>query len=83
MKHATAIDALLAHECPGATLAQKALRWILDYDAVSTVIPGAKSSQQAKDNAAASRLPRISDEAHAVLADFYQREIAATVRGVY
>ncbi len=28
---------------PGATLAQFALRWILDFEAVSTVIPGAKT----------------------------------------
>ncbi|MDA0812304.1 MAG: aldo/keto reductase [Verrucomicrobia bacterium] len=83
VKHAAAIDGILVRECSGATLAQKALRWILDYDAVSTVIPGAKSEQQARDNAAASLLPKISGEAHAELAKFYESEVAATVRGAY
>ena len=37
-----------------ATLAQFALRWILMFDAVSTVIPGARSPEQARANAAAA-----------------------------
>ena len=40
-----------------ATLAQLALRWILDFDAVSTTIPGAKTPEQARANAAAAELP--------------------------
>src|SRR3954447_7235363 len=39
-----------------ATLAQFALRWILMHDAVSTVIPGARSPEQARANAAAAGL---------------------------
>ena len=39
----------------GATLAQLALRWILMHDAVSTVIPGARSAEQAQANAAGGR----------------------------
>ncbi|MFQ5854129.1 MAG: aldo/keto reductase [Anaerolineae bacterium] len=46
----------------GATMAQFALRWILMFDAVSTVIPGAKNRHQATDNARAAGLPRLSDE---------------------
>jgi aryl-alcohol dehydrogenase-like predicted oxidoreductase len=46
----------------GATLAQFALRWILMHDAVSTVITGARSPEQAAANAAAASLPG-SDEA--------------------
>ncbi|MGK0185483.1 MAG: aryl-alcohol dehydrogenase-like predicted oxidoreductase [Verrucomicrobiales bacterium] len=83
VQHARAIDSILSDECPGATLAQKALRWILDFDAVSTVIPGARSAEQAQCNAAASALPKISDAAHARLAELYRNEIAATVRGAY
>jgi aryl-alcohol dehydrogenase-like predicted oxidoreductase len=44
----------------GATLAQTALRWILGFDAVSCVIPGAKTPAQARDNAAAADLPPLS-----------------------
>ena len=64
---------------PGATLAQLALRWILDFDAVSTVIPGAKSPEQARANAAAAELPPLSEETHVLIADVYRRRIAPLV----
>jgi aryl-alcohol dehydrogenase-like predicted oxidoreductase len=41
---------------PGATMAQFALRWILDQSGVTVVIPGARNPQQAHDNAAAAEL---------------------------
>ena len=37
-------------------MAQSALRWILDHDAVTTVIPGASKIEQARCNALASDL---------------------------
>ncbi len=43
----------------GATPAQLALRWILMFDEVSTVIPGARRPDQAVANAAASDLPAL------------------------
>ena len=43
-----------------ATLAQTALRWILEFDAVSCVIPGARTPAQAAANAAAADLPSLS-----------------------
>jgi aryl-alcohol dehydrogenase-like predicted oxidoreductase len=43
----------------GATLAQLALRWILMHDAVTTAIPGAKTPEQARANAAAADLPPL------------------------
>src|SRR3954470_9511458 len=45
----------------GATLAQLSLRWILMHDAVSTVIPGARSPEQARANAAAADLHPLDD----------------------
>ena len=63
----------------GATLAQLALRWILDFEAVSTVIPGAKTPAQARANAAAAELPPLPEETRAVIADVYQRRIAPLV----
>ncbi len=74
---------ILADEAPEATLAQKALRWILDHDAVSTVIPGAKSPQQALENAEASGLAPLAPATHEKLAEYYWKEIDAEVRGVY
>lgn len=38
----------------GATTAQLALRWILDQEGVSTVIPGARNAAQARGNAGAA-----------------------------
>jgi aryl-alcohol dehydrogenase-like predicted oxidoreductase len=77
------VRVLLAAEAPGATLAQKAMRWILDFDAVSTVIPGAKSPAQARDNAGAALLPPFSRAAHQALAELYREKIHGVVRGRY
>ena len=41
---------------PGVTLAQAAIRFVLDQPAVSTVIPGAKTSAQVEQNLAAAGL---------------------------
>jgi aryl-alcohol dehydrogenase-like predicted oxidoreductase len=46
----------------GATLAQFALRWILMFEAVTCVIPGAKTPQQVRDNAGAARLPALTED---------------------
>ncbi|GAB3138539.1 aldo/keto reductase [Amycolatopsis stemonae] len=47
----------------GQTLAQFALRWILDQPGVSTVIPGARNASQATANTVAAALPPLSAEA--------------------
>jgi aryl-alcohol dehydrogenase-like predicted oxidoreductase len=43
----------------GATMAQTALRWVIDQPGVSTVIPGARNPDQARANAAAGELPPL------------------------
>ena len=63
----------------GATLAQLALRWILGFDAVSTVIPGAKTADQARANAAASGLPPLSDATLERIAELYRERVAPLV----
>ena len=55
----------------GTTPAQFALQWILGHEAVSTVIPGAKNPAQVSDNAAASDLGPLDDEARAQIASIY------------
>jgi len=67
----------------GQSMADFALRWCLDFDAVSVVIPGARNPEQARGNAAASSLAPLSKELHARLADFYTRQVAAHIRGPY
>jgi myo-inositol catabolism protein IolS len=45
----------------GITVAQLALQYILVNDAVSVVIPGARNEVQARQNAAAGKLPPLDD----------------------
>lgn len=66
----------------GATMAQMAIRWCLDHDAVSTVIAGVSRPEQAVDNAAASDMDRLPETTHAELAAFYANEVKPTIRGV-
>jgi aryl-alcohol dehydrogenase-like predicted oxidoreductase len=53
-----------------ATMAKFALRWILMFDAVSVVIPGARNPAQARANAEAADLaplsPRVMDQVKAI-----------------
>ena len=74
-----AVEQIRAMVPSGATMAQFALRWILMFEAVSCVIPGAKNRQQAIDNATASDLPPLSDEVMARLKALYQDTIRAQV----
>jgi aryl-alcohol dehydrogenase-like predicted oxidoreductase len=53
------VEELRALVPAGATMAQMALRWILEFDGVTAAIPGAKSPEQAKGNAAAADLAAI------------------------
>jgi aryl-alcohol dehydrogenase-like predicted oxidoreductase len=62
-----------------ATLAQLALRWILMHDAVSTVIPGARSDEQARGNAAAADLPALDDATMERIRAVYEARIAPHV----
>lgn len=59
----------------GFTPAQLALRWIIQQPGVTTVIPGARSPEQARANAAAAALPDLSDETLAAIRDLYDRRI--------
>jgi aryl-alcohol dehydrogenase-like predicted oxidoreductase len=65
------------------TMAQMAIRWILDYEAVSVVIPGASSPKQAQSNAKASGLPPLSKELHKKLSEIYMKEVHKYIRGPY
>ena len=65
----------------GATQAQLALRWILDRDAVAAVIPGARSPEQARANAAAAALPPLSGPATARVRAVYDERIRPLVHG--
>ncbi|MCP4231961.1 MAG: aldo/keto reductase, partial [Aestuariibacter sp.] len=51
----------------GMTMAQFAMRWILDHEAVTTIIPGASSASQVTQNARVSQLPVVDQAVHETL----------------
>ena len=63
----------------GATLAQLALRWILMFDAVTCVIPGARRPSQIEDNAKAADLPLLSASQMAAVDNLYNTEVRRAV----
>lgn len=65
------------------TMVQLALRWILDHEAVSCIIPGASSAAQVRSNAAVSSIENLSKETHLALADLYKEHIHSLIRGGY
>lgn len=77
-------DAIKQNHLPESmTMVQLALRWILDHEAVSTIIPGASSSEQVRSNAEASDLNALGDEVHQALAEFYKAQVQQHIRGAY
>ena len=74
-------DALRPLVPAGFTMAQLALKWCLQFDAVTAVIPGARNPAQAAANAAVSDLPAVPADTMAALAAFYRAEVAPQVRG--
>jgi len=63
----------------GAVPAQAALRWIIQQPGVTTVIPGARDPQQARQNAAAAGLPPLTDDQLRGIQDLYDRRLRALV----
>lgn len=63
----------------GYSLPQFALKWILMFDAVSCVIPGAKNERQAKENAAAADMPELSAETMQKVKEIYEDKIKGLV----
>ncbi len=59
----------------GMSLAQMAMRWLLDQPVVSTIITGASRPAQATENAAVSDLPPLSAGLHDWLAAYYRESV--------
>ena len=64
---------------PGMSMAQFALRWILMFSEVSTVIAGAKNPQQAEENSNAVLLPPLSDTTMRKVQEIYDTRIRELV----
>jgi aryl-alcohol dehydrogenase-like predicted oxidoreductase len=63
----------------GVSPAQVALRWVIQQPGVSTVIPGARSPEQARQNAAAAHLPPLTEAELGAIEDIYDRRFRAQV----
>jgi aryl-alcohol dehydrogenase-like predicted oxidoreductase len=61
------------------TTAQAALRWVTQQPGVTTVIPGARNPQQARQNAAAASLPPLSEHALGRIEDLYDKYFRAEI----
>jgi len=70
-----AVDGLREHVPEELTMAQTALRWILDFEAVSTVIPGSTSPEHVRQNAAASEADPLSHQTHGAIRDVYEEYV--------
>lgn len=73
----------MARMLPEGSMAPWALRWILDHEEVTTMIPGASSLKQVESNMAASDLPSLPPATHRQLRDYYQKEVLPVIRGHY
>jgi aryl-alcohol dehydrogenase-like predicted oxidoreductase len=60
-----------------------ALAWVVQQPGVTTVIPGARSAQQARGNAAAGRVPPLDPTFLAAVADLYDRHFRAAVHDLW
>ena len=61
------------------TPAQAALAWVVQQPGVTTVIPGARSVDQARSNAAAGELPALPDAFLTAVTELYDRRLRASI----
>ncbi len=78
-----AVEELKALVPPGVTLAQFALRWILMFDAVTCAIPGARTPQQAEQNAMAADLPPLDAATMQRVQEIYDARIRPLVHHLW
>src|SRR5579859_5947574 len=64
---------------PGATPAQAALAWVIQQPGVTTVIPGARNPEQARQNAAAAALPPFTGDQLDAIQAIYDRHFRAQI----
>ncbi|WP_029069231.1 aldo/keto reductase [Jonesia quinghaiensis] len=62
-----------------ASPAQRALRWLIDQPGITTVIPGARTPDQARANAAAAGQPALDDATAQRITEIYSQHISEHV----
>ena len=78
-----AVDRLRPLIPRGMTFTQFALRWILMRPEVTTVIPGARTPEQARENAAAGQAPPLDSATMAAVASVYDELIRPHVHHLW
>ncbi|WP_102159737.1 aldo/keto reductase [Zhihengliuella halotolerans] len=78
VRAAGAFTELARRAVPGATAAQAALAWLASRPQISSIIPGARSAEQARANAAAGSVD-VPDVFDAEVRDLYDRELRASI----
>lgn len=64
-------------------MTRAALKWILQHDEISCVIPGFKTVAQVEDNLQTENLSAYTKEEIKKLATFYQEEVHGEIKGAY
>ncbi|MEK5205713.1 aldo/keto reductase [Psychrobacillus sp. FSL H8-0510] len=64
-------------------MTRAALKWILEHEEISCVIPGFKTVAQVKDNLQAVNVSAYTGEEMQKLAKFYMQEVHSEIKGVY
>lgn len=83
-KTGVALSEALKTYCPeGMSLAELSLRWILDHEAVTTIIPGASAKTHVAQNAKVSDMKPLSKTLMQDLKVFYDENVHEHIRGVY
>jgi aryl-alcohol dehydrogenase-like predicted oxidoreductase len=70
---------LVAEHLGDVPPATAALAWVVRQPGVTTVIPGARSPEQARANATAGTLPALPEEFLKAVADLYDRHFRAAI----
>jgi aryl-alcohol dehydrogenase-like predicted oxidoreductase len=64
-------------------MTRASLRWLLDHEAVTCVIPGFRNVRQVEDNLAALEVPSFTEAERERLHTFYQEQVHPFIRGSY
>jgi aryl-alcohol dehydrogenase-like predicted oxidoreductase len=64
-------------------MTRAALRWLLDHESVSCVIPGFKNTAQVLDNLQVLHVPSFTEPEKKKLAEWYQQKVYPNIRGAY
>ena len=64
-------------------MTRAALKWILEHDEISCVIPGFKTVAQVEDNLQTENLSAYTKEEIQKIATFYQEEVRGEIMGAY